>query len=473
MKRNKNLTVRIIGTMLLLCLFTLSFKAKSQNECGTPASTPPLWLFDSSLKSLERVGSSYLLNIYIHIVRSSSGSGLGNGITTEILNDLNNYYYGTGIQFNLMGSGFIDSDQYYVQLTKEEESSLFNENSHTNAIDIYVLGQSTTWRAAGLAEGIPATAFIVHGNYYNKSSLPHEMGHCLGLYHTHHGTVYEGGGDGNQCSEYVDGTNSSTCGDYIADTPADPNRWSDCTYIGTSTDAHGDGYVPDPSNIMSYAGKTCRVNFTNLQKNRMHDFINNTRSLQQVLYKLPIMGYYSCGALSGSFSSESEDHINIYSRPGDVISVNFAPIPISGKSYRWTSPNSAIRVVSTGSNKISITLGNNLSTGAYALPFTIMPDQQPTFTFVLNVSTSYKAIYNKESSLITIMKLNGEKRNIRESAKGYLYQVNSGKLLKSFDLSVSDTEQKIDVSGIQKAVYNLVIMEGESTVYSEKLLITD
>ena len=103
----------------------------------------------------------------------------------------------------------------------------------------------------------------------------------------------------------------------------------------------------------------------------------------------------------------------------------------------------------------------------------IMPDQQPTFTFVLNVSTSYKAIYNKESSLITIMKLNGEKRNIRESAKGYLYQVNSGKLLKSFDLSASDTEQKIDVSGIQKAVYNLVIMEGESTVYSEKLLIID
>lgn len=471
MKRNKNLTVRIIGTMLLLCLFTLSFKAKSQNECGTPASTPPLWLFDSSLKSLERVSSNYIVNIYVHIVRSSSGSGFGSGIANEILNDLNNYYSGTGIQFNLKGSEFIDNDQYYIQLTSLEASSLFSENPHTNAIDIYVLGQSTTWGYAGLAQGIPATAFIVHGNFYNKSSLPHEMGHCLGLYHTHHGTVYEGGG-GNQCSEYVDGTNSSTCGDYIADTPADPNMWNGCIYIGTSTDAHGDKYVPDPSNIMSYAGKTCRTNFTNLQKNRIHDFINNTSSLQKVLYRLAISGSYFSGAESGSFSSESEDHINIYSRSGKTISVNLDPLP-SGKSYRWTSPNSAISVVSSGTNKISIALGNNLSAGAYALPLTIMPDRQPTFTFVLNVSTSYKAIYNKESSFITIMKLNEEKRNTSENARGFLYQVNSGKLLKSFDLSVSNTEQKIDVSGIQKAVYNLVIMEGESTVYSEKLLITD
>ena len=102
-----------------------------------------------------------------------------------------------------------------------------------------------------------------------------------------------------------------------------------------------------------------------------------------------------------------------------------------------------------------------------------MPDQQPTFTFVLNVSTSYKAIYNKESSFIVITKLNEGKRNTSEKARGFLYQVNSGKLLKSFDLPVLDAEQRIDVSGVQKAVYNLIIMEGESTIYSEKILIAD
>lgn len=468
----KNLKVHIIGTMLFLSFFVFSFNAKSQIECGTPAPTPPLWFFDSSLKSLQRANSNYVVNIYVHIVRSSSGSGLGNGIASEILNELNNYYSGTGIQFNLKGSEFINNDQYYIELTNSEAYSLFTENSHINAIDIYVLGQSTKWVYAGLAQGIPATAFIIHGDYYKKSSLSHEMGHCLGLYHTHHGTVREGG-DGNQCSEYVDGTNSITCGDYIADTPADPNKWNNCTYIGTSTDAHGDKYLPDPSNIMSYAGKTCRVNFTNLQKNRMHDFINNTSSLQNVLYTLAISGTYSSGTVSGFFSSINEDGIDIYTRPGSTISVRLDPIPISGKSYRWTTPNSAIKVVSSSANNFSITLGNNLSAGEYSLPFTIMPDRQPVFTFVLKISTSYRATYNKESSLITIIKLNNGNRNTSEGTKGLLYNVNSGKLIKSYDLSNQSNKLKIDVSGIQKAVYNLVIMEGESIVYSEKLLITD
>ena len=111
---------------------------------------------------------------------------------------------------------------------------------------------------AGLANGIPSTALIVHGSYYDTSTLPHEMGHCLGLYHTHHGTVNEGGGDTNQCAELVDGSNGTTCGDYIMDTPADPNRWANnsCLYIGTGVDAHGNHYSPDASNIMSYAHKT-------------------------------------------------------------------------------------------------------------------------------------------------------------------------------------------------------------------------
>ena len=55
--------------------------------------------------------------------------------------------------------------------------------------------------------------------------ISHEMGHVLFLWHTHHGT-YPEGGDPNQCMELVDGSNSTICGDYISDTPADPNiKW--------------------------------------------------------------------------------------------------------------------------------------------------------------------------------------------------------------------------------------------------------
>ncbi len=252
----------------------------AQNECLTTAPAPPQWIYnkfaESSLTSLP-----YTMNIFVHIVRSSSGQGLGTGILSTIISSLNSSFQNTDIQFSLLGSEFIDNDYYYTNLTGRE-NQLFGVNPNCNAIDIYVLGQSTIWGGAGLAEDIPSTALIVHGNYYATSSLPHEMGHCLGLYHTHHGTVNENGGDTNQCAELVNGSNSSTCGDYISDTSADPNQWSSnsCSYVGTGVDANGDSYNPVSSNLMSYAYKPCRTSYSNLQIGRMKAFIDNTPMLQ-------------------------------------------------------------------------------------------------------------------------------------------------------------------------------------------------
>ncbi len=68
-------------------------------------------------------------------------------------------------------------------------------------------------------------------------------------------------------SELVDGSNCSTDGDLICDTPADPNlqniALSSCTYSGTYTDINGDLYSPDTSNIMSYAKESCINQFSN------------------------------------------------------------------------------------------------------------------------------------------------------------------------------------------------------------------
>nr|WP_321358354.1 T9SS type A sorting domain-containing protein [uncultured Draconibacterium sp.] len=218
-------------------------------------------------------------------MRSSSGQGFDTGILSTIVNSLNSNYSDADIQFSLLGSEFIDNDYYYVNFSGKE-NQLFGVNSHCEAIDIYVLGESTSWIAAGMADNIPSTALIIHGDYYDTSSLPHEMGHCLGLYHTHHGTVNEGGGDLGQCAELVNGDNSLTCGDYIEDTAADPNVWSSssCTYTGTGTDANGDEYSPDASNLMSYAYKPCRILFSELQIERMKDFIDNTTILQNVFH---------------------------------------------------------------------------------------------------------------------------------------------------------------------------------------------
>lgn len=96
----------------------------------------------------------------------------------------------------------------------------------------------------------------------------HELGHYFGLEHT----WMAGGTD-----ELVDGSNCSTAGDRICDTPADPyvqgppmTTWlSNCRFIYTTKDANGDYYDPFVGNIMSYYPDECSCGFTDDQFRRM------------------------------------------------------------------------------------------------------------------------------------------------------------------------------------------------------------
>ena len=84
----------------------------------------------------------------------------------------------------------------------------------------------------GKASGIPGTSVVIGGMYnttpmVTSNVLVHEVGHLLNLFHTFHGC--EGGGtdcSGNpvpsECLENPNGSNGITCGDFVADTPADP-----------------------------------------------------------------------------------------------------------------------------------------------------------------------------------------------------------------------------------------------------------
>ena len=266
------------------CLFIANMIVYAQ-ECYTPSTAPPAWLFNPSLRSTSNIPSSYTVRVFFHIVRSSGGNGLGSNIISTMISKLNSDFLSSGIQFQSDGFDFIDNDAFYNIITQFQYESLCSVNSHTNAIDVYILGTTTMGMTSGVAPfGIPSTSFIVHGNRYNTTTLSHEMGHCLGLYHTHHGTVNELGGDDQQCTELVNGSNAATCGDYISDTPADPNLWIGCNYSGGNlVDANNQFYVPDSKNYMAYSEHTCRNMFTTLQKERMRDFIANTPILQNVI----------------------------------------------------------------------------------------------------------------------------------------------------------------------------------------------
>lgn len=132
---------------------------------------------------------------------------------------------------------------------------------------------------------------VVDKAFYNQSTLPHEIGHCLNLFHTHHGV--EPGG----CLENINGSNCNTCGDYICDTPADPTCIvnGSCTYIGGATQ-NGILYTPDTRNIMSYSNMDCRNKFSAGQGERMYASLKSISILQNVVVQsvngLPISNIY-------------------------------------------------------------------------------------------------------------------------------------------------------------------------------------
>ena len=287
-----------ISTLVLEEISLYSSRSVVENEqlieCGTVANTPPVWFFSRDLADGLDYSKAYAVNVFVHVVRNSQGVGLNKAtVSSEIIYKLNFYYSNSNISFVLIGSDYIDSDDLINLDVKNQNyktnlEECFSTNRVSNAINIYKLSSSPNMYninsdsnysyISGKSESIPGLAYILTENE-TETTVTHEMGHCLGLYHTHHGTSLHERSEGS-CMELVDGSNSSTCGDYITDTPADPNQWDGCDYIGIETDANNDVYAPDPSNMMAYSPYYCRNHFSQKQVERMHHVLNYSNAHQ-------------------------------------------------------------------------------------------------------------------------------------------------------------------------------------------------
>jgi hypothetical protein len=287
----------------------------------------------------------FTINVYIHIVRRSNGTG---GLTTSEVDNslllLTNDFLLHQIHFIEQDRGFIDNDTYY-NFSDIHFNSIVQEFNHTNAIDIIFLPSSISY---GRASGIPGTALVLGGAFAETSVLSHEMGHCLGLYHTHSG---RGCFDFVNCVEAIDGSNCNSCGDLVCDTPADPclsgNVNSNCEYTGP------DDFNPDVDNILSYAPPSCLDQLTIGQIERVYTMIENSILLQNTLWNGEGL------LITGS---------DIVCSSGNTYSINDLP---SGTSVAWiSSSNISFPSGNTGSS-VSAKAYSLISSGAGWIEATI------------------------------------------------------------------------------------------------------
>ena len=268
----------------------VDIRSHAQTFCSTPSSSSNMHLLGSE-KMKAANANSYVLKVYFHVIRRSNGTG---GVSTsrvrEAFNILNQDFESHNISFVWDNHiNYINNNNYYYDNARHNADRFFNEDNHQDGIDIYLFDEQNRTNG-GRANGVgESTEMFVSGHFMHPpytsltrtSVVSHEMGHVLALFHTHHGTDRRKRASSGSCEEWANRDNSETCGDFIPDTPADPNMNYDVSYpscqwrgglpddsavnrdwSGWPIDSNGQRFNPDENIIMSYSHVDCQTYFT-------------------------------------------------------------------------------------------------------------------------------------------------------------------------------------------------------------------
>ena len=373
---------------LLFSLINMTSFSQEMQYCATETTEENLQFIKNNMDLIQYYENEYHLlkesksstaltsiPVKINIVTNNDGSG---GIDiNDVLSELaevNTFFENSFVEFYACDDvNYINSSSLY-QFNADTQQDLLFENHQENILNIYFVNE------IDFGDGFACGYTYLPGNssqYYDAvvmqnscttstegTTLTHEMGHHLNLIHTH------GPQNGTLTDELVNGSNCSVAGDLLCDTPADPQLGYsnvndvNCLYSvsGTPpTDAQGNLFDPDTSNIMSYSPSTCKDNFSEEQYARMYAGYHAFKN------------YYACPSFNITFSSEQTAL-----ECGEQLLVDFSDSSTNSTSWEWdvngddvidyTTQNFSHTYESPGLYDVSLKISNGSETITKVFP---------------------------------------------------------------------------------------------------------
>jgi len=295
--------------LLLIIIFFASFSLFSQNDidfCGYkdnfdlkkyPWKGNNQFLLDY-IENYPLLDSSHIyfrVPICFHVYKNDRVSNANfEGDIKKLISRLN-YIYSinkTGFFFYVSEVIFYNQPRHFVASYYTEAPIISNRNQHKFSINVYYVDvlQQNFFGNKKYSQGVynSLTNSITIIKHSSKTTLAHEIGHFFGLKHPHQNwkrskLKQESVSRTRKVGLFKISLNCEVNGDFLADTPAEPNLAycsnSQCNYtyvfvdstegsvIDTLKDHWGDVYEPNVNNIMSYtANRSCRSNFTPMQR---------------------------------------------------------------------------------------------------------------------------------------------------------------------------------------------------------------
>lgn len=502
-------------TFLLVFASSLCF---SQQECGTldidpneglPVGQPQLANFAKSID----FGRMFFIN-YVVFLPVSGQSSANEEIFTNSAYDrvdaLNTAFASIGIDFEICDVTIVWND-VLSETSLESNHSIYEPYINPKAINIFAPwtitdagGFSPLFFRTNSLQPINQRRFFVTASASDETVI-HEMGHFFGLYHPHRGYHHSNGLDA-QYRELVNGSNCSTHGDEICDTPADPklnnpSYMTGCSYIGTVQDANGDLFTPDTDLYMSYTNNFCRTRFSNGQLGYMYDRIYNYTYNQHL-----VVPHATCelNDNTGWVMNNNTIHPNGYSancfipyddQPNDspknfysyyvVSNVEFGQDnDIQFQAIKQVQMNPGFKISASNNNKFKAHIGVDCIN--YTYPWNWHPVDNNFFKMAPNNENTNETIYEMHEKIIK----ESRKKLSSNLEISIIPNPNSGKFnfsvnqvggnltIQSFDgktifekEAISSREELIDLSNFPSGIYFARYKSLDNQVISKRILI--